>query len=929
MSMPTASGALTFLFTDIEGSTRLWEQYPEAMKSALARHDALLTQAISANNGHVIKTTGDGCLAIFPNPLSALNAALAAQQALSAEPWDELKPQCVRVRMALHSGSADERGGDFFGPTLNRTARLMTIGHGGQVLLSASVETQVRESMPSGASLLDLGNQRLKDLTRPEHVYQLAHPGLRADFPALTSLDSFPNNLPVQLTSFVGRERAIDEVKHLLDASHLLTLTGSGGTGKTRLALQTAAEVLPSFVDGVWLVELAPLTSPDLIAPAIGNLFGLDRVPNRTPREQLIDYLRSRRLLLILDNCEHLVAACASLADALLRSCPHLRIIASSREALGIAGEATYRVPSLKLPALSDTSPEALRLCEAAQLFIERATIVNPRFALNERNAVAIAQICRHLDGIPLAIELAAARVKLFSAEQIVARLDDRFRLLTSGSRTALPRQQTLRAMIDWSYDLLSEPERGLLSRLSVFASGWTFEAAEAVCADLDVLDLLSQLVNKSLVVAEERADEESGEVRYRMLETIREYAHDKLLDAGSAEVSAARDCHFEYFLSLTDQARLGLRGAQAVEWSDRLDPEEDNIRVAVEWGQDKRPGDVLRMLGNLIFTWRIRLDRMERLYPVSDLIQQVDALPPSSDPGVMQTRSSLKAEGLTVLGLFALTKGDNRSAYESLVAAVALERTLQDPVMRAFMLSVLTLAATYTGNVQAARSAAAECTTVLDTFAEHDPVRVALSLFLSMRMWVDSMNDKQSTWEQYRSQVDRMVNEANPLLVAPSLNAVGFTARSAGDFASARLYYERGIKLGQRLRSRSIEAAMSSQLAQLCRMTGDLQEAERRYKDSILKWKDLGHRAAVSHELECLGFIARAGGRFQRAACLLGAAEALRESSQNAMIPSEREEYDREVASLHTQMNAADFTSAWTVGRAMKLHEAVDYARK
>ena len=572
MDSNALAGTITFLFSDIEGSTRLWEQHPGAMKAALARHDDILRRSVTQHQGQIVKLTGDGCLAVFESASGAVLAALAAQQALQADAWDELKPQVVRARMALHTGEAEARGGDYFGPAVNRAARLMSAGHGGQVLLSAASAELLRDALPVGAGLLDLGEQRLKDLARPEHVFQLLHPTLPSNFPSLRSLDAFPHNLPVQLTSFIGREREMAEVKRLLATTHLLTLTGPGGTGKTRLALQLGAEMLgvADYADGVWLVELAALEHPGALPQAIAAAFCLGSMPGREPLDAVTDFLRDKRLLLILDNCEHLIDAVARLADHLLRASPRLKILASSREALGVTGEVAFRVPSLSLPEegahgvgddASHMSPVELMACEAARLFVERATAVNPRFALTDRNAPAVAQICRRLDGIPLALELAAARVKVFTAEQIAARLDDRFRLLTGGSRTALPRQQTLRAAIDWSYDLLAEPERALLKRLSVFVGGWTFEAAEAICPGEDVLEALTQLVNKSLVVAEHRADEREDGVRYRMLETVRQYARDRLLDAGVAEVAAARDCHLDYFLSVSEQAEPPLRG--------------------------------------------------------------------------------------------------------------------------------------------------------------------------------------------------------------------------------------------------------------------------------------------------------------------------------------------------------------------------------
>ncbi len=598
MSANLPTGTVTFLFTDIEGSTKLWEKYPGEMELALARHDEILRQAIESHGGRVIKNTGDGFHAAFDTGIGGIGAALAAQEALRELSLDVVNAGALRVRMGLHTGEAQERSGDYYGPALNRAARLMSAAHGGQTLLSTTTADLVRDQLPDRSALRDLGEHRLRDLVRSERIFQLLHPGLPSDFPPIRTIDAFPNNLPVQLTTFIGREHEIEDARHRLRSSHLLTLIGPGGTGKTRLALQLAADVMPSFSDGVWLAELATLTDPALVVQTVGSLFHLREQLGMPLHELLIDYLRDKELLLVMDNCEHLIEACAQLADQLLHACARLKIIASSREALGIAGEAVYRVPPLSLPQPEQLSCKDLGQCESAQLFVERASAANPRFRLTDQNAAAVAQICRRLDGIPLALELAAARVTAFSPEQIASHLDDRFRLLTGGSRTALPRQQTLRALIDWSYDLLSEGERILLRKLSVFSGGWTFDAAEAVCSDVNVLDLLPQLVNKSLVAVED----EGGEPRYRLLETVRQYARDKLLELGDTE--ATRGAHFDYFYGLAQEAAPKLRRAGAAAWVTKLQLEYDNLRAAMRWGLEERLADVLRMVPLLSYFW-------------------------------------------------------------------------------------------------------------------------------------------------------------------------------------------------------------------------------------------------------------------------------------------------------------------------------------
>lgn len=482
-ALPT--GTVTFLFTDIEGSTTHWDRYEDAMRPALRRHDAILREALATHNGFNFKNIGDAFCAVFATAPDALQAALQAQRILTAEPWQGVGPNGIRVRMALHTGAAEMRDNDYFGPPLNRVARLLSIGHGGQVLLSQPVFELVRDHLPVGAELRDMELHRLKDLGRPEHVYQLLTSDLPSDFPALKSLEYWPNNLPQQTTSFIGREKEVGEIKSLLGKTRLLTLTGAGGAGKTRLGLQVAADLLESEENGVFLAEFAPLSDPTLVGQTVAQALDVREEANRPITQTLTDFLKPKKLLLLFDNCEHVLNDAARLADALLRACPGVRILASSREGLNILGEMTYRVPSLSLPdPKKPQTVESLTQYEAVRLFIERAQAAQPSFAVTNQNAPAVAQLCHRLDGIPFAIELAAARVRALSVEQISARLDDRFRLLTGGSRTALPRQQTLRAMIDWSYDLLSDDEKTLLRRLSVFAGGWTLEAAEAVCAD-------------------------------------------------------------------------------------------------------------------------------------------------------------------------------------------------------------------------------------------------------------------------------------------------------------------------------------------------------------------------------------------------------------------------------------------------------------
>jgi predicted ATPase/class 3 adenylate cyclase len=572
-----SSSEITFLFTDIEGSTRLWEEEPDRMPPALARHDLVCREAVEASRGTVVKMTGDGMYAAFDDPADALRAAVAVQRALA----DPTATQGIafRVRCGLHTGAVERRDSDFFGSAVNRAARIMSAAHGGQVLLSNAVADLVGNRLPDGVSLLDLGAVRLRDLANPVRVYQLVHPSLRQSFPALRSLETTPNNLPQQVTSFIGRERQLAETKALLDKTRLLTLLGAGGLGKTRLSLQVAADLLDNFPDGIWLVELAPLSDPQHVAQAAATVLGVKEDAGRPVQEALTKSINGRQLLLILDNCEHLLHACAVLVSSLLQAGPHLKIMASSREPLRIPGEATYQVPPLAVP---EYMPQvSLIQCDAVRLFGERAVAAQPAFAVTDQNAMAVATICQRLDGIPLALELAAARVRSLPVEKIAERLSDRFRVLTGGSRTALPRQQTLRACIDWSYNLLAPQECALLRRLSVFTGGFPLEGAEAVgaggeFAEWEVLDLLTQLVEKSLVGLDAEGQ------RYRLLETVRQYAHE-LLEA-SPEADDVRTRHLHFYGALVDEADTHLHGPQQGAWLTRMDIERENLLAAHAW---------------------------------------------------------------------------------------------------------------------------------------------------------------------------------------------------------------------------------------------------------------------------------------------------------------------------------------------------------
>jgi predicted ATPase/class 3 adenylate cyclase len=721
------TGTVTFLFTDIEGSTRHARADPAAWSAARPRHHEIVRAAIESNQGFVFRVVGDAFLAAFSTVDGAVAAALVAQRQLQVERWPGPR---MKVRIGLHTGAAEWQSGDYEGYlTLAHVQRVMSAGHGGQIVLTQTTADLALGVLPPDVALRDLGTHRLKDLPRSEHIFQLTAPDLPAEFPPLRSLDGSPTNLPLQLTTFIGRQRELDELKALLSANRLLTLTGPGGTGKTRLALRLASDELESFPDGAWLVELAALSDPMLLTQTVAATLGVQEQQGRASLDALTDYLREKTLLLILDNCEHLVESCAQLADDALRAAPGLKVLTTSRESLGIGGETAFRVPSLPLPDPADAEDlDRTAANDCVRLFVDRASAANPRFRLTERNAGSAAQICVRLDGIPLAVELAAARTTVFSPEQITARLDDRFRLLTGGSRTALERHQTLLALIDWSHDLLTDDERVVLRRLSVFAGGWSLDAAQAVCreeASVDVLDTLARVADKSLVMVDQSAD--STEARYRLLETIRQYARDKLLAAGESE--QIRDRHLDFYLAFAEEAEPHLRRADQLAWLVRLEVEHDNLRAALAWSLDRGDAErALRLAGAAAYFWELRgywsegykwLDqalalasrsdgagvadanvaaRAKALYGAGRLLFASRIEPPASRALVEESLHSWRALGdkwwmaaaLEHVGFMLMWEGDLQTARARLQEGVSLARSVEDRWALAMCLSRL-----------------------------------------------------------------------------------------------------------------------------------------------------------------------------------------------------------------------------------------------
>jgi predicted ATPase/class 3 adenylate cyclase len=590
MGLP--QGTVTFLFTDLEGSTRRWEAHPAEMKDALARHNAIVHGAVEARHGVVFSTMGDGLAAVFASAREAVRAVLAAQQGLGAAEWGEVTGP-LAARMGLLTDEGVLGGEHYLNQPLNRCARLMAAGHGGQALVSGATELLVRDDLPDGCALVDLGEHRLRDLARPVRIFQLAGPGLRAEFPPLRTLEAFAGNLPVQLSSFVGRDAELAGLATTMQQARLVTVTGPGGVGKTRLALQAAADQLPSFSDGAWLCELAPAGDGEMMAQAVLAALRARRRQGLSVAGSVVEFLRTRTaLLLVLDNCEHLASAAAGLVADILRGCRGVRILATSRQALGVEGEQVFGLGPLPLPP-PDAGLAAGGASDAVSLFAQRAAAARGDFALTPANVGAVSEICRRLDGIPLAIELAAARVAALRPAEIAALLDERFRLLTRGRADAAARQQTLQATVEWSYALLGEAERQVFGCLGVFPGSFDAEAAAAVAGAAglqrwDVLDSLTSLVGKSMVAEEEGPGQTS---RYRLLETMRAYARQQL---AAGELDRLRHRHAEYYAAFAERAGPELAGPAQLEWQPRIRAELDNLQAAVTWaltsGDQARP---------------------------------------------------------------------------------------------------------------------------------------------------------------------------------------------------------------------------------------------------------------------------------------------------------------------------------------------------
>jgi predicted ATPase/class 3 adenylate cyclase len=914
-SRPLPTGTVTFVMTDIEGSSSRWDRDRASMELAVRRHDTLMREAIASHQGHVFKTIGDAFCAAFTRPDDAVAAMFDVQRALGAEDFSAVGG--LRVRVAIHTGTADEREADYFGPAVNRVARLLGIGHGGQVLVSGVTGDLVQGSLPPEASLLDLGEHGLKDLSRPEYVYQLLGPGLIATYPPLRSVNALPNNLPRNTTSFVGREAEIAEIAQLVEKHQLVTLVGSGGIGKTRTSLHVAAHLLDGSGDGVWFIELAPLASGEYIAPAIAAAMGLTLAGDGDPIDNLVRVLKAKRTLLVFDNCEHLIDGSAKVIAAVVRGCVEVRVLASSRQALGIGAERTYRMASLALPDVSQapllTAASASQFAAVA-LFADRARAADDRFMLTDENAPVIADICRRLDGIALAIELAAARVKILSPKQLRGRLDERFRVLTGGRRDVLPRQQTLRALIDWSHDLLDERERALFRRLSIFVNGFSLEGASAVGSgddldELDVFDVLASLVDKSLVLAEPAGDA----LRYRMLESTRAYAREKLEAAGERERSAERHLRFlaDRYRALDERFEATAREADLV---DAFSVERDDIRAALEFalhGDHAMVGAAL-LAATRLTTWMIGGADQEAMSRAEAYLAAI-----SDDETV------LRALLWTEISYLAADQGRRTHAVEAATQAVSYARMSAAPGVLRTSLRVYASAAIRLGQYDVAETSLSEAEALPDAPA------VERLFLLATRASLNSFRGDNEAAVRSREEILKVQQSLGnarggritTLNLAECLHATNKTGRAI-ELISGMLPALRAAN-----DSTMLHNAMANLAAYLA-AADQFSEASAIARELVREIAARDPTARfVALVLEPLALAVAHGGDSARAAVLEGYAEAAQRGSGFVRGFTETTTHDRLMALLADRLAPDDLSRALAEGAALAPEAAIALA--
>jgi predicted ATPase/class 3 adenylate cyclase len=844
------AGTVTFLLTDIEDSTRLWQQHPQQMSAVMVRHDALVESHVSQNSGLVVKPRGEGDsrFAVFSRPSAAVATARAIQHAFAIEPWSLSAP--LRVRIALHTGEAELRDGDYYGTAVNRCARLRAMAHGGQTLVSTATATLLRDEPIEGLHLRDLGQYRLNGLEGSERIYQVVTSDLPDQFPPLRSQEDSQGNLPLVLTSFIGREREISEIKQLVSSCRLLTILGVGGSGKTRLSLRVAAELTGHFTHGIWFVDLAPLSNPSLAIQALYSTLPVREEEGMPLLQTITSYLRHKEMLLILDNCEHLLPGVSHFVEAILLGAPQVKILTTSREALGISGETVWWIPSLTFPPPGSQLEHAdVVKYEAVQLFLSRAKAVKPDFVLNGENALAVTQICAHLDGLPLAIELAAARTKVLAAQEIAARLGDRFRLLV-GSRTALMRQQTLQALIDWSYDLLTEQEQTLLQRLSLFAGGCTLQAIEDVCSGGsvkagDVLDLVSRLVDKSLVIAQPQGTH----IRYHFLETIQQYSQARLSESGKS--TGLRRKHAHHFLKMAEASYGQLWGPKQAYWLAQLEAEYDNLRQALEWtaARATRKEMYLRLTRSLWRFWSIRGYFSEgRAWLAAALARYPDAPP------------AMLAHALRGAGILAAQQGDYLQAKLLHEQSLALFQQIDDRLGTARQLTVLGEIAWVQGDYALSLELTEASLVQMRAVGDREGIAVVLG---QMGVLARDRGQNEQARELLNESLKLSREQEDKQMTALALKYLGVVEYCLGEYQRALDLFEAALTLYRELKDKLGISNVLQQMAYVAKERGEFKRSTRLFRECLDLKQELGERLGIAYALANLAEIAIYQGRY------------------------------------------------------------------
>lgn len=806
------TGHITFLFTDIEGSTKLSQNFPEQLAASLEKHNSILTEAIESNCGHIFQIIGDSFAAAFFNAADAINAACIAQKNLSNEKWNEAK---IISRMGIHSGYAEWSGSRYMGyATVARAHRVMSAAYGEQILISNDAYELVGEKI-NQISFRDLGERRLKDVIKPIRLFQIIAAGLREEFPPLKTLDARPNNLPVHLTNFIGRENEMKSMRDLLKQTHVLTLTGTGGSGKTRLALQIAADTIDDFENGVWLIELASLSDTSLLPQTITKALGIQEEPTKTVEDTLIDFLKKKEMLIVFDNCEHLIEAAAHLTEKMVSNVPKLKIVATSREALRCSGEKIHSVLTLETPdPKKEYIADDLFQYESIRLFVERASSVNEAFRLTDENARTLSKICFQLDGIPLAIELAAARTKAISIEQIYERLHDRFTLLTGGKRTSLPRQKTLRAAIDWSYDLLSENEKILWSRLSVFSGGCTLDAAEVICSydklsKNEIVDLLTDLTEKSIIIFD------TINSRYQLLETIRQYGHEKLTERNEIELISEK--HLSYFSELAQAEDAKFKGHKIVESLKVLDKESTNISKALDWSAENSLSlEKAKLALAMQYYWTIRGLISEGLSRLESVLQNMT-----------KAQAEFYFKLVFAAGILYRVKCEYKKATESFEESLNYFRNGEKCLVISDLLNNLGLISSDQGDYSK-----------------------ALELHEEALLVAREIDDKRG--------------------IANSLNNIGNIHHYRHNYKKALEFHEESLTLRRETGDKKVIASSLLNLGSITREQGNYQKALALYEESLTTFREIGDKKGIAMSLNNLGIISMAQGDFLKATTLL-----------------------------------------------------------